>query len=186
MEKPHMIKSFEILRPANIPYRLLSFQFFFENVNSPVVNFYHAAGMHLNYLQIRIAYAIQKNEFYQLLHLQNRDDPHEPKYDWLLMKGIFDEHQSIPVRVEIEDEKNDQQLPSVATEWLLHRLPHAGDELMVGTNGNTLYHHFVCNELSNEMPGLPLMRLIYLNSYTRFHDILNSWFNEENKLLPLP
>lgn len=180
-----MIKAFEIVRPANIPYRLLSFEFFFENVNSPTVNFYHAAGMHLNYLQRRIAYAIQEHEFYQLLHLQNRNDPHEPKYDWLLMKGIFDDHPSIPVRIEIEAGA-ERQPPSIESEWFLHRLPGAQNEFIVDANENTLFHHFVCSEVVSDVFGLPLLRLIYLNSYTRLNDILNSWFDEENKLLPLP
>jgi hypothetical protein len=180
-----MIKSFEILRPAGIPYRLLSFEFFFENVNSPIVNFYHAAGMHLNYLQVRIAYAVSQHEFYQLLHLQNRDDPHEPKYDWLLMKANLDGNPGIPVRIEIESEE-EREAPSIVNEWMLHRLPKAGNELIITTSENTLHHHFVCSETRSDMYGIPLLRLLYLNSYAKFYDILNTWFNEENKLLPLP
>lgn len=179
-----MIKSFEILRPANIPYRLLSFEFFFENVNSPVVNFYHAAGMHLNYLQVRIAYALHQHEFYQLLHLQNRNEPHEPKYNWLLMKANLDDHPAIQTHIEIEAEE-ERPLPSIASQWLVHRLPGVGSEMILSANENTLHHHFVCNEITNEMYDIPLLRLSYLNSYTRFSDILNLWFNEENRLLPL-
>lgn len=179
-----MIKSFEIVRPANIPYRLLSFEFFFENVNSPVVNFYHAAGMHLNYLQVRIAYAFRQHEFYQLLQLQNTNEPHEPKYDWLLMKANLDDNPAIEVHIEIE--ANDERpFPSIASRWLIHRLPKVGSEIIVSANENTLHHHFVCNEVTNEMFGILLLRLSYLNSYTKFNDILNTWCNEENKLLPL-
>jgi hypothetical protein len=191
MEKQFMIKSFEIIRPADIPYRLLSFQFFFENINSHILNLYHAAGMNLIYHITKTCYLFPQNEFYQLLKLQNTEEPHEEKYNWILMKGIFDENPKIEADIEIENEKildllqpdnhfNKKRLH-------LHRLPEADNEIVISDKSTIIFHHFLCKEvLINTTHNSPFINMIYLLSYTNFYHIINLWFNKENKLMPLP
>lgn len=186
-----MIKSFEILRPAGIPYRLLSFKFYFENVNTHILDLYHAAGMELVYFIAKSCYVFPQNEFYQLLQLQNTEELHEPKYNWLSVKGIFGEAPKTAAIIYIENEGllNTQQ-PNHhfnKDQLFLNRLPEPGNDIVISdTMNDSLFYHFFCNEVTGSSMRLsPFISMIYLNSYANIHEIINLWFDEENKLLPL-
>ena len=64
---------------------------YFENQNTHIIDMYHAGGMNLVYNITKVCYVYPENEFYELLQLQNIEELHEPKYDWLLMKGMYGE-----------------------------------------------------------------------------------------------
>jgi hypothetical protein len=189
--KTVMLKSYEIIRPADVPYALLSFKFFFENINTHIVDMYHASGMNLVYNIEKTCYVPAKNEFYQLLKLQNKEEPHIQKYNWLLMKGIFSNVPKIEADIEIENEEIVNLLQPDnhfnKSQLLLHRLPEHGNEMVIADIVPiACFHHFVCNEV---LPGSvnysPFINLNYLNSYNSSYQAVNRWCNEETKLAPL-
>jgi hypothetical protein len=186
-----MLKSYEIIRPADVPYALLSFKFLFENMNTHIVDIYHASGMNLVYNIEKSCYLFPQNEFYQLLKLQNTGEPHIQKYNWLLVKGVFSDVPKIEAEIEIEDE----EILSVLqpdnhfnkSQLFLHRLPEPGNEMVIAdTSGTIFFHHFVCKEIVTGTTNYaPLISLSYLNSYHSQYQVVNLWSNEENKLAPL-
>jgi hypothetical protein len=183
-----MIRSLEIIRPANIPYRLLDFDFFFNTINSHILNIHHLAGMNFIYQQMKMCYLFPQNEFYQLLKLQNTDEPHEAKYNWLVLKGVFGGAPGIAAGLDIENEE--------ILEWLqpdnhfdkshlhLFRMPERGNDIVIMDEMSVnSFHHFYCVDILQDPQNyFPLLRLHYLNSYTNFYQVINLWFNEENKL----
>jgi hypothetical protein len=184
-----MIKEFVILRPPDFPYRLISLYGYFYN-NHHLINFHHAVGMDLIYEQAKICYVFPQNEFYQLLKLQNSQEPHDSKYNWLVMKGIFAGEPAIDVYIEIENEEQLQQLypDNYFNKRLkLHRMLENDDEITLTDNANTkVFHHFLCNAVfSDTLNYLPTISMTYLQSYKNIYPILNLWFDEENKLMPL-
>lgn len=186
-----MIKSFEILRPAGIPYRLLSFKFYFENVNTHILDLYHAAGMELVYFITKSCYFFPQNEVYQLLQLQNTEELHEPKYNWLLIKVIFGEAPKTKATIHIENEEllNIKQPDhNFDKEQLFpNRLPESGNDIVISdTMKDSFFYHFYCNEVLPGSIGLPpFISIIYLNTYANPHEIINLWLNEEYQLSPL-
>jgi hypothetical protein len=142
---------------------------------------YHAGGMNLVYNLEKTCYVPAKNEFYQLLKLQNTEEPHIQKYNWLLMKGIFSDAPKIQTEIEIENEEIVNLLQPDnhfnKSQLLLHRLPEPGNEMVVAdTSETTLFHHFVCNEvLPGSMNYLPLISMRYLNSYNSYYHAVNRW-----------
>ena len=186
-----MLKSYEIIRPADVPYALLSFKFFFENINTHIVDIYHASGMDLVYNIEKTCYLFHLNKFYQLLKLQNTDEPHIPKYNWLLVKGMFGEDAKIKAAIQIENEEilnllqPDNNINK--SHFFLHRLPEPRSDIVIAdTSGTTRFHHFVCNEIvAGTMSHSPLISMNYLNSYYSDYQVVNLWCNEENKLEPL-
>lgn len=184
-----MVKTYQILRPHDIPYRLLSFQFYFENENSHMMNIYHAAGMSLLYHIARRCYVIPGNEFYQLLKLQNTAEPHEPKYDHLLMKGIFGGQPEVEANLTIENEDIFnllQQDNHLYKHICLYKLPEPGNDLVIFEEQKKVYHHFTCAGILKAAPeGYLLINADYHNSYDHFYPVINSWLGEETKLQPL-
>ena len=184
--------SFEIIRPSGIASRLLSFKFYFENLNTHIIDMYHAAGMNLVYNITKTCYVYPQNEFYELLKLQNLKELHEPKYEWLLMQGMFGEKGNIAASIEIENEErlnllhpnNDFDKKTL----LISKLPEPGNEIVINDKTKTeIFHQFLCNDVQAGTPtSSPSIIMTYLNSYTSVDDVLNLWFNEENKLKPLP
>ena len=184
--------SFEIIRPAGIASRLLSFKFYFENMNTHIIDMVHAGGMDLVYDITKTCYVYPQNEFYELLELKNIEELHEAKYDWLLMKGMFGETGNTLVNIEIENEETlnllhphhdfDKRI------LYLSKLPEPGNEIVINDKTKTeIFHHFICNELlAGTRAYPPSIIMTYLNSYTSVDDVLNLWFDEENKLMPLP
>ncbi|MGN6541520.1 MAG: hypothetical protein ACTHKY_12000 [Ginsengibacter sp.] len=187
-----MIKTFKIIRPQNIPDQLLSFKFFFENVNTHIVDLYHAGGMNLVYKIERSCYLAMQNEFYQLLQLENREEPHLQKYNWLLVKGMFAEEPKIKARIIIEnlDSMNPFLEPDQfnGSYVFLNKLPEPGNELVIlDKSEKKMYHHFLCKEISEGfLDFLPRINLFYLTTYSNLFEVINLWCNEENKLKPLP
>jgi hypothetical protein len=186
-----MIKSLEIIRPADFPYRLIYFDFFFNTINSHILNIHHAAGMNFVYEQMKICYVFPQNEFYQLLRLQNTEEPHIQKYNWILMKGIFAGEPAIKADIQIENEEildllqQDNHLDK--KHLYLYRLPERENDIVISEEmSTTVFHHFICNEAFISAPdSFPFINMIYLNSYNNLYHLLNLWFNEENKLMAL-
>ena len=183
--------SFEIIRPTGIASRLLSFKFYFENMNTHIIDMVHAGGMNLVYNIAKTCYVYPQNEFYELLELKNKEELHKTKYEWLLLKGMFGERGNTLLNIEIEN---------VETLNLLHpnnnfdkrilyvsKLPEPGNEIVINDKTKTeIFHHFSCNEVLAGTPAYPpSIIMTYLNSYIGVDDALNLWFNEENKLMPL-
>ena len=183
--------SFEIIRPTGIASRLLSFKFYFENMNTHIIDMVHAGGMNLVYNIAKTCYVYPQNKFYELLELKNKEELHEQKYEWLLMQGMFSEKGNIMVNIEIENEETlnllhpnnnfDKRILYVS------KLPEPGNEIVINDKMKTeIFHHFLCIEV---LAGItvypPSIIMTYLNSYTGVDDVLNLWFNEENKLMPL-
>src|SRR6266498_5166269 len=185
-----MIKEFVILRPPDFPYRLVSLYGYFYN-NHHLINFYHAAGMNLIYEQTKICYVFPQNEFYQLLKLQNTQEPHDPKYNWLLMKGIFGGEPTIQAHIEIENEEILEQLHPDndfdKKHLKLHRMLECDDEIAISDKTSTKgFHHFLCNAVFSDILNyLPTISMTYLQFYKNLYPIINLWFDEENKLMPL-
>lgn len=184
--------SFEIIRPAGIASRLLSFKFYFENQNTHIIDMYHAGGMNLVYNITKVCYVYPENEFYELLQLQNIEELHEPKYDWLLMKGMYGERGSMATNIEIENEETLNLLHpnnNFDKKFLfVSKLPEPGNEIVINDKTKTnIQHHFLCNEvLAGTANYPPLIILTYLQSYPSVDDIINLWFDDENKFMPLP
>ena len=184
-----MATSFQIIRPANLPDRLLSFEFYFENANTRIVNLYHAAGMSLVYNIKRLCYVFPKNEFYELLQLQNTQETHDKKYNWLLMKGICSVTQQISLNLIFEN--SEDTFAGNITHTSLHeikawKIPDRGSEIILSTYSRSgVYEYFVCNELMDEDAKIPTIVTAYLGTYTSINDIINLWFDNENKLEPL-
>lgn len=184
--------SFEIIRPAGIASRLLSFKFYFENMNTHIIDMVHAGGMNLVYNIAKTCYAYPQNEFYELLELKNKEEAHEVKYEWLLMKGMFGERGNALVNIEIENEETlnllhpnnnfDKRILYVS------KLPEPENEIVINDKTKTnIFHHFICDEvLAGTAAYPPSIIMSYLASYTGVDDVLNLWFNEENKLVALP
>lgn len=183
--------SFEIIRPADIPSRLLSFKFYFENLNTHIIDLYHAGGMNLAYYINKLCYIFPQNEFYELLKLQNIEELHEPKYNWLLMKGMFAGQGNTAVDIEIENEETLNLLHPNNNfnkkSLFLSKLPEQENEIVIGDTDKNIFHHFLYIEVFAGSPGSrSFITMTYLNSYYDIYQIINLWFNDENKLLPLP
>lgn len=183
------IKEFIILRPVDFPYRLMSLVGYFYN-DHHVMNFYHAAGMELIYEQEKICYVIDEDNFYQLLKLKNTQAPHEAKYNWLVLKGIFGMRLGIEAQLKIENEKVLAGLKDQAYIFkkllLLHRMPEPGDELAMHADDCLGFHHFRCNAVfQNDDSFLFTISATYLSIYDHPYSIINLWFDEKNKLTPL-
>ena len=180
--------SFEIIRPDGIPSRLLSFKFYFENMNTHILDLYHAGGMNLVYNINKTCYVFPQNEFYELLKLQNIEELHEPRYNWLLMKGMFGEQGNLAVDIEIENEETlDLLHPNNSfnkKHLSISKLPEQENEMVIGDTNKNIFHHFLCNEVSAG-GRVPIINMTYLSSYYDISQIINLWFDEENKLLPL-
>jgi hypothetical protein len=176
-----MIKSLEVLLPIKFPYRLFSFKFFFENMNSHLLNMYHAAGMNLIYEQKKICYLFPQNEFYQLLKLQNIEEPHDPKYNSILIKGIFGEEPKIEADIEIENEEMldilqpDNNLNRY--QLSLHRLPEPENDIVITDKSKSSYfHHFSCREVLLTTSDHPsFISMIYLESCNDFYQIIQEF-----------
>lgn len=185
-----MIKRFEVLRPVDFPYRLIDFQFLFYNIDTPLINLYHAAGMSLVYKIVRVTHVYEQNQAYQLWQLQNMQEPHDKKYNWILIKLVMDENPQIPVNIEIENEERLALLHpdyAVRKHLTVHKLPVIEDGIVLNNKtGMHVFHHFLCNNISQDVTySLPVLNLIYLQSYYDINDILNLWMDEENGLKPL-
>lgn len=184
--------SFEIIRPAGIASRLLSFKFYFENMNTHIIDMYHAGGMNLVYDITKTCYVYPQNEFYELMELKNKEELHEAKYEWLLMKGMFGERGNSAVNIEIENEEKINLLHpnnNFDNRFLfVSKLPEPGNEIVINDKTKTeIFHHFLCTELLSGTPAYPpVIIMTYLDSYTGVDDVLNLWFDEENKLMALP
>jgi hypothetical protein len=192
MEKQYMVKSFEIIRPVGFPYRLISFSFFFNTANTHIMNIHHAAGMDLIYEQVRMCYLFPDQEFYELLRLRNSGEPHDPKYNWILMKGIFGGEPVFDARLNVEYDGEITYLfyPGYDPGWEhfpLYRLPEPGNDMvMLGKDARPAFHHFQCSGLATGGPDEgPVVDLVYLNTYDKFSRIINQWFTEENKQMML-
>ncbi|HEX5154033.1 MAG TPA: hypothetical protein VFW07_21450 [Parafilimonas sp.] len=183
-----MIKEFIILRPADFPYRLMSLVGYFYN-DHHLMNFYHAAGMELMYEQQKICYAIDEDNFYQLLKLKNTQEPHEAKYNWLVLKGIFGMPPGIEAQLKIENEEvlSSEQKNFFKKLLPLHRMIERGDELAIHVeNDFSILHHFKCNDVfRNNGAFLSTISVTYLGTYDHPYSIINLWFDEENKLMPM-
>jgi hypothetical protein len=182
-----MIKSLEVILPIDFPYRLVSFKFFFENYNTHTMNLYHAAGMNLIYEQTKMCYLFPQNEFYQLLELENTDEPHDEKYNWILMKGTYDNEPKIAADIKIENkEMLDNSQPGIHFDrqrFNLHRLPEPEDDIAISDQGESaLFHHFSCREVLLTEGYYPLIGMIYLQSYYNPAEIINRWLDEKDKL----
>ncbi|HTQ63187.1 MAG TPA: hypothetical protein VMI12_00220 [Puia sp.] len=184
-----MIKSLEILRPIDFPYRLFSFRFFFENINSHIINMHNVAGMDFIYEQIRICYVLPQNEFFQLLKLKNIEEPHQQKYETILMKGIFTKDDIIECKMSIENQKDYSSAYNAAIENYirLNKLPEIGDEIAIADkNAVNLFHHFSCFDIWHEgAKHLPLAKLVYLNSYNNLSEIINPWLDHKDDFATL-
>jgi hypothetical protein len=186
-----MIKSYDVLWPADFPYRLMSFKFYFENVNTHMLNLYHAAGMNFIYEQIKICYLFPQNEFYQLLKLQNTQEPHSEKYNSILIKGVFADAPKTEADLEIENEQLLDVLHSGSHfnkhHLNLHRLPEAGNDMVFTDESRpSCFHHFVCSEfLSGIADRHPLIRLLYSGSCGDFFEIINPWLSDKDKRVAL-
>lgn len=183
--------SFEIIRPAGIASRLLSFKFYFENMNTHIIDMVHAGGMNLVYDITKTCYVYPQNEFYELLELKNTEELHELRYNWLLMQGKFGIAGSQAVAIEIENEETLNLLHpnnSFDKKYLfISKMPEPGNEIVINDKTKTdIFHHFKCNEILARTSAYPASIIItYLNSYSSVDDVLNLWFDEENKLMPL-
>ncbi|HVZ97256.1 MAG TPA: hypothetical protein VG847_10300 [Chitinophagaceae bacterium] len=182
--------SYEILRPPDIPYRLLSFEFYFENANTRIVNLYHAAGMSLVYHIEKICYALPQNEFYELLKLQNISRLHDEKYNWLIMKVNFGEPPRMDAELLIEDPEDMNHLvPDDLTRARIKigKLPEPGTEIILqDKTGKSLYYHLICEELlQNPAAQLPVIAAKFAGSFKSIAGIINLWCDEDNKLGPL-
>ena len=182
-----MVRSFDVLLPKDFPYALVNFRLYFQNYGTGTVNLYHAAGMELIYEQERICYVLPGDVFFQLLRLQNTGEPHERKYDVLLMKGWYDPVKS---RMDIEITNSDlmealRPAYDIDSRWMeMPRLPEPGEELAVADRRDaTVYHHFICREVPARTAArlVPLVRLEYLESATLL-EIVNAWLSDENRL----
>lgn len=183
-----MIRSFDVLLPRDFPYALVNFRFYFQNYGTGTVNLYHAAGMELIYEQERICFVLPGVVFFQLLRLQNIDQPHERKYELLLMKGWYD---SVKAKMNIDISNRDLLESSWPGYDLdlhrqdMQRLPQSGDELAVADRRySQIHHHFRCQDVSvvgREGDG-PLVRLEYLESSSLLM-IINGWLPEGEQLL---
>lgn len=193
MEQQFMIKTFEVLRPVNFPYHLIDFTFFFYNVNTHLMNFHHAAGIDFIYEQERICYVFPQNEFYELLRLKNREEPHDTKYDWLLLKGIFAGNPTLEARLNIlnRDELLTENPSALGLDGMalpLFRIPEHGNDIAIlsKSDGHDSYH---CLEMQDITPGdqggLPRMNVYYIGMSPTLTDIINLWFTDENKELML-
>lgn len=184
--------SFEIIRPAGIASRLLSFKFYFENMNTHIIDMYHAGGMNLVYNITKTCFVFPENVFYELLKLQNTEELHEVKYEWLLMKGMYGERGNMATHIEIENEETLNLLHpnnNFDKKFLyVSKLPEPGNEIVINDKTKTnIQHHFLCNEvLSGATDYPPLIIMAYLQSFSSIDDIINLWFNKENKLTALP
>lgn len=184
-----MIKELIILRPADLPYRLMSLEGFFYN-DHHVINFYHAAGMHLVYKQVRICYVIGYNEYYQLLQLQNVQEPHLSKYNWLLLKGIYGTAPGMAVKLDTGQEtagilKQQGNLTNGCV--YVHWMPDAGDEIALADEKTpACFHYFRCDSITENAALYHTINVTYLNAYNNIYTIINGWFNEENQLMPFP
>jgi len=180
-----MIKSLEFVRPEDIPYMLLNFQFYFENENSHWINIYHAAGMQLVYHITKACYVFPQNCFYQLLQLHNKNEIHVPKYDWLLMKGAFEGIAKIKVGVVIENEDVFTTVhPEVQLEKTvldLHRLPEEGNDIVIMDRKaeRSIFYHFFCSS-APDLAESVYIHLFYLNTYDSIDRVLDLWFDENN------
>lgn len=185
-----MIKSFEVLLPKDFPYTLISFKFYFETYNTPIMNLYHAAGMNLLYEHIRICHLFPQNEFYQLSELRNTDEPHDEKYNLILMKGICDKGPKVPLDIDIENgELLDILRPGSQFNkhrLRLDRLPKPADDLLISDERPGLFHHFSCGEVFKALPnGVPCVRLVYVTSVNDPLDVVRSWFADRDTPAPL-
>lgn len=185
-----MIKELVILRPVDFPYRLMSLEEFFYN-DHHVINFYHAAGMHLVYKQVRICYVIGDNEYYQLLQLQNVQEPHLSKYNWLLLKGVYGTAPGMAVKLNIEHEaagilKQENHL--INSFIYVHWMHEPGDEIILSDEKNPdRYHYFRCDSITEDAADpYHTINVTYLNAYNNIYTIINEWCNEENQLMPFP
>src|SRR5690625_3392474 len=165
-----MVKSLEFIRPEGIPYTLLSVQFYFENENSHWINLYHAAGMQLVYNVTRICYVLPQNRFYELLQLQNTKALHEQKYNWLIMKGIFEGIPPIKLKWSIENEKLFSRIhpdtPADREYLYFHRMPERGNDIILSEGEEKpVFYHFFCNDIHIVPNKEPAMNLFYLNAY---------------------
>jgi len=162
---------------------LLNFQFYFENENSHWINIYHAAGMRLVYHITHACYVFPQDCFYQLLQLHNKEATHIPKYDWLLMKGIFDGRASINISLVIENqdafrvvEPHDEigKMP-----LSLFRVPEEGDDIVVigKRTDRFIFFHFFCCNLFSSPEGIAI-HLFFLNAYDSIDHILDLWFDK--------
>ena len=149
----------------------------------------HAAGMNLVYQIVKVCYVYPRNEFYELLQLQNTEEPHEAKYDWLLMKGMYGEGGNIKTDIQIENEETLHLLHPYNSfdkkSLYINKLPETRNEIIINDKIKAnIFHHFLCNEV---LPGTtdypPLIIMTYLKSYTSVDDVIDLWFNEENKLM---
>lgn len=183
-----MIRSFDVLLPRDFPYALVNFRFYFQNYGTGTVNLYHAAGMELIYEQERMCFVLPGTAFFQLLRLQNTGEPHERKYELLLMKGWYD---SAKGKMDIEISNPD----ALISEWPhydfdvcrqdMQRLPQPGEELALADRQQShMYHHFRCAEVARSAADdhRPLVRLEYLESSSLLM-IINDWLPEGEHLL---
>ena len=108
------------------------------------------------------------------------------------MKGMFGERGNAPVDIEIENEETVNLLHpnnNFDKKFLfVSKLPEPGNEIVINDKMKTdIFHHFTCNEiLAGTRDYPPSIIMTYLNSYSSVDDVLNLWFDEENKLKPLP
>jgi hypothetical protein len=186
-----MIKSYDVLWPADFPYRLMSFRFYFENVNTHMLNLYHAAGMNFIYEQIKICYVLPQNEFYQLLQLQNTEEPHNEKYNSILIRAVFGDEPKTEADLEIENEELMGILQPGARfnrHYLhLHRFPEAGNDMVLTDESRpSCFHHFVCSGILPGMPDeRPVIRLVYSESCDGIFQIINPWLNDKDERVRL-
>jgi hypothetical protein len=182
-----MIQSYEVIRPAGFPYRLVNFQYYFNTENSRIINLHHAAGMDLVYEQVKICYLFPQNEFYQLLKLQNKEEPHPVYYNWIVLKGIFGGRAAIAAELNIENKETMEEVQpghAITNKGLyLHRLPEINNDIVICDEQSKLpYYHFLCTKVVTTPGAAPVIDLFYLQAYPGINQILNRWFDEENKL----
>lgn len=181
-----MVKSLEFIRPAGIPYSLLNFQFYFENENSRWINILHSAGMQLVYYKARTCYTFPQNEFYELLLLQNTEQLHETKYNWLVMKGVFEGVPSIKLRWAIENGKQFSRMHPEnrldREQFYFHRMPEPDNDIIIseGTS-DPVFYHFFCSEVYIDPNKESEINLYYLNTYSSVDQILDRWFDENGQ-----
>jgi len=187
-----MVKSYNVLLPEDFPGSLVSFQFFFENYDSHIMNLYHAAGMNLVYELARACYAWPQHELYQLWLLENTQEQHLKKYEVLLMKGSFAGPPAIETRILVMHDGDawDEETPPpfVGRRLRLHRLPEPGDDLVIADEARPgVIHHLRCTAVipAPHRAGGPLIRTSYIATRYTLLEVINGWLDEDHRLRSL-
>jgi hypothetical protein len=144
--------------------------------------------MSLVYFVEKICYVLPQNEFYELLRLENLEEPHNKKYNWLIMKGNFGTPPQIKASLIIDDRDEEKELhPEISSDQItVGKLPALGNEIALRLPGKNVYDHFSCEDiLQDPLNPIPMIVANFMGAFKSVKEIINLWCDAENKLLPL-